>query len=290
MQITKVKVEEIFPDPEFNCRGKIAPFEVTDLMKSISDTGKAVEGEGLLQPIVIQPVEGKDYKYRVVMGHRRYHACKLLGWKELPCIIRTDLDELKARAENLIENLERKDLNIIQEAKAIEKMAAITSWTEVGKFINKSYGWVQVRMTALKFPQDIQDEIAAGILNSEHIRDLYAIKNYEERYACVRRIKDARMRGDKSRILIKDIKKNVEKSVHAKRVRNQAEIFAMQDNIRENIGNNLATRALAWASAQITTQELYDDIQIATEHMGKVFKIVSEEERQVLIQDTTGET
>src|SRR5688572_22732821 len=111
---TDVPVEEIFYDPSFNCRGIIAGHTVVTLAQDI-------EKHGLHQRIIIHTyneVPGK--KYRIIAGHRRFLACRANKWPKIPCKVLDGLSELQQRTINLKENVERQELNILQEAKGIE--------------------------------------------------------------------------------------------------------------------------------------------------------------------------
>ncbi len=246
-------IKEIFADPDFNCRGKIAPIDVTDLMRSIGD-------HGLLQPVVVQPYTDKvGYKWRVIMGHRRLMACTLLKWTEVECIIHEHLTVAQARAENLIENLQRRDLDIIQEAKAIQKMIDFNVGVkEIAKMIGKSYGWVNIRMMALALPENIQAEIASGFINQEAIKELSMMVNPEQQFELVRNLKDAKLRGEK--FVYKIVAKKPE-SVFTKKLRTLTDIFKLQEVIQDSIGNNFGTRCLAWAAGEISTKDIFEDIK-----------------------------
>lgn len=262
---TDVPVKEIFGDPSFNCRGHISSHDVRELIKS-------VEVNGLQQPIVIQPYDlHPPHKYRVVMGHRRLRAFEALKRETIPAIIRTDLkDEAQALAMNLIENLERKELTIMQEAKAIERfLHAGVPRENVAKLIGMSSGWVQTRFTALKLPPEIQSEIDAGYVTATQIKDLYSIPSNDERFRLVREIKDARIRGEK--IVIKEKSKKPKKS--EKRPRTVQEIFALQDAIQAVVGNNFGTRCLAWSSGMISDRDIYEDLKNLADEQGIPYSV-----------------
>lgn len=262
--MAEILISDILADPDFNCRGAIAPIDVTELMESISKNG-------LLQGIVVQPIEDPKFKYKVILGHRRLKACQLLKWSYIPATVKEGLDEKTARALNLIENLAREDLTVMQEARALEKfLRAGVTMQEVGKLINKSYGWIQVRFTALKLPVEIQAEIDAGFINQEQIKELYAIGNKEAMFEAVKSVKDARLRGDTSRIKLRAPKAKAP-DLFSKRPRSIQEILKMQTIIQDSLGNNLTTRFAAWAMGEITAKEFYVDITEYANNHGKTF-------------------
>lgn len=267
MQISNIKMADLFCDDNFNCRGQIAPIDVTDLSRSM-------DLHGLQLPIEVQPYDKEPgRKFRIICGHRRYKAATLLRWQEIPAIIKDGLTETAARLRNLTENLNRKDLNIAQEAKALLnlKMAGMTQ-EETAAQLNKSRGWIQVRFMLLELVPEIQAEAAAGLLNQEQIRDLYTMRDDLHAQAeAVRAIKEAKGRGEKV-VKIQPKKENV----NSKRQRNRVEIFAMIEHIAEAVDMCLATRALAWASGEISDGEFYADLAAEAREKRRHYAIPTE--------------
>lgn len=266
-QVVLIPMNEIFSDDSFNCRGRIAPIDVVDLARSI-------ENHGLQQPIIVQPYNSGDFKYRIISGHRRHAAHRVLKAERIKAIINPVVDELTARKLNLEENLKRKDLNIIQEAYAIKHFRD-AGWQEemIAKNIGMSRGWVQIRLMLLTMQPEIQTEAAAGFLTQEHIRQLYAIKDPEDRFAAVRTIKDAKLSGER-KITLKTTK--TKKQLLSKRVRDREEIFELIEVIIDSAGGNFATRCLSWAAGEISDIEIYKEIKEYCEERGKRFEIPGE--------------
>lgn len=270
MNIVNLPVKEILASSEFNCRGHINPSEVIDLKESI-------EKVGLHQPIVVRIYSHPPYKWQVIMGHRRHKAFEVLKKETIPCIINNDLSEIEARTANLVENLERKDLTIMQEAKGIQVlMNSGLTLKDIARRVNKSISWVYIRETALTFSEDIQREIHAGFINQEHILDLVKIPSLKARYAAVKEIKELRESGNKRRIRLREIKKKKENPTE-KRLRTVTEIFKIQDLIRDNIGNGLPTILLGWTTGLVSTQDIYDELTKECEILGKTFKNLDKE-------------
>ena len=275
MEVKYLPINEIYVDSEFNCRGDIAPIDVVDLAKSI-------ESVGLQSPVSVQllpanlnkpDLDRNVHKYRLVMGHRRLTACKILKYKTIPAFVKTELTDVQAQILNLQENLERKDLNKLQEAKAIEKFKrAGYTLAEVAKLVGMSTGWVQIRYNLLELEPEIQQAAAADLITQEQIKDLYSLPNKEQRFEAVKRIKDSRLRGDKKAIKIKEPKRNI----LAKRPRQREEIFEMITHIIQSLGAGLHTRTLAWAAGEINTLELYQDIKEEAAEKGIVYTIPRE--------------
>jgi len=256
MQLVQIPMQDIYSDSNFNCRGPIAPYEVESLVGSIRD-------KGLLQPIVVRPYNFPPFRYKIVVGHRRHFACKLLKWTDIPGTVNEKLSELDARALNIIENLERKDLNMLQEAKAIEWFRkAGLQLREVAKEVGKSTGWVSIRYLILDLEPDIQLEVAAGLLKQDQIKMLHEIPSRQGRIDAVKRIKDAKARGEDEQLFVPaKPKKAVTDDLTTKTARNMREIFEVLDMVYDKIGPNLVTRTLSWAGGAISTKDFFESIK-----------------------------
>ena len=144
LEVTYIPLEEIDDSPEFNCRGKIAPIDVLELAKDIT-------ARGLIQPVGVMELDNAQRassgkSYRLLAGFRRFMAHKVNEAKEIACII-SDIDnEIDALTYNLAENIQRKDLDILQEAMAIKRLRDLgVPETDAGIKTGMSRGWIQVR-------------------------------------------------------------------------------------------------------------------------------------------------
>lgn len=268
MKIVDVPMNDIFCDNNFNCRGPIMPIDVISLANSI----KAI---GLQAPIIIHDYKGiPGKKYRIISGHRRYTAFKVNEAKSIPAIIRPEMNELQARKLNLEENLKRKDLNIVQEAKAIEHFAR-AGWTmkEIGSQLTEPVHWVDVRLKLLKLPADIQETAAAGFLTQEHIKALAKLsKNPDAMYAAVRKIKESKLAGERKKIEV--TKKKIKP--FAKHARSRAEIYTLLSTIQETVGNGFFTRVLAWAAGEISDFDIHRDLKDFAGEKGVIYNLPEE--------------
>lgn len=262
---TKIRIDQIHIDDDMNSRGKIVPSEVVDLAKDIERQG------GLIQPVVLmrypeEKVEETGFKYWLIAGYRRTMAHRVLKWEEIEAKIIDEYDEEEARFLNLNENLQRKDLTLMQEATAIGKVVeslrekhldGIVPESRVMERLGASRGWVQVRMMALKLPAPIKQELASADFASQaDIRDLYTVfirEGKEAADAYVRHLKDNKLREKRHK------KANTEKELKprgdSKRHRRRPELFDMQTHLREQFGNGDMTKLIAWCSGEITTDE-----------------------------------
>ncbi len=265
-KVVMLPMPEIFSDAEFNCRGAIAPIDVLDLAKDVA-------ARGLDQPIVVQPWNQGQYKYRIVAGHRRHMAFKVNKADFIPAYVRDDLDETGARLLNLRENVLRKQLNILQEARSLDYFLKLKKGKfteqELGDIFGQSRGWVQIRKDLLSLPTDIQAEAASGLLTANHIKQLVRMSD-ADRYAAIRKIKDRKIRGESTKLTATI---NRAGDVLRARRREPAEIQEMLDCLYDVFGPNLATRCLAWAAGNINTAALYQTVAEVADDEGIRFKV-----------------
>ena len=270
---TDVDMKSIYSDSEFNCRGDaITPGSVTELASDI-----ATNPGGLMQRIIIQPYTHevkKEIKYRIVAGHRRYAACKMLKWTTIPSVIIFGLSLEDAEVMNLTENLKRKDLNMLQEARALDKMQAKgLSPAQIAKRLDMGTRWVTERLLLLQLPEDVQQEAAAGIIKAAHIQELVKLSklSLDRMYEGVRNIKNA---NGRRKIIVKV--QNTQAATKKREFRNMSDVFKMQDCIVDGIGTNLGSRALAWAIGEISTLEFLADVKREADLLGLPWSVPSE--------------
>jgi ParB family chromosome partitioning protein len=169
--VYQIPVASIVADDEFNCRGPIAPGSVTELVDSIAELG-------LESPIHVRPIEGD--RYLIISGHRRFAAVSQLGWEKIPCRVR-NVSQKEALVLNLVENLERKDLNILQEASALKKIyPSGVSLRQASNELHRPTRWVAARLKLLTLPESVQQMAAAGLLSSDNIVAIAKLPRQEQ--------------------------------------------------------------------------------------------------------------
>lgn len=264
--VLDIPMSDILFDEEWNCRyGKIMPIQVRDLMDSISQVG-------LLQPVVVGPWDKDGYKYKLIMGYRRYKANSLLGNATIKAIVDgQEWDEKRARILNMTENLCRQNLNIYEEALTLQKLKEQgLGQFEIADELGKSRGWVQVRSMLLDLPQEIHFEAALGYFTEVMIRDLYTVYRNEGKVKCfqaVKAVKEAKRRGEKITV--------VKKRTHPfqKRVRRRPELAALNEVLMGKFGPCLASRCLAWAAGEISDFDVHSSIKRYCEKLGLSYEI-----------------
>ncbi len=169
-----VEINKIRPNPD-------QPRQDFD-QEGIRELSQSIRKYGVLQPLLVSKMEedsqrGRDVYYQLIAGERRLKAAKLAGIPSVPVVIRDDFLTKGVRLEvALVENLQRKDLNPIEEAEAYERLARDfnLSQQEIAQKIGKSREVVANSIRLLGLPKDIKESLRGGILSRAHARALLA--------------------------------------------------------------------------------------------------------------------
>ncbi|MBO6894436.1 MAG: ParB/RepB/Spo0J family partition protein [Roseibium sp.] len=164
----KVPIEHIEPNPR-NPRK-------TFTEKDLADLAESLKAKGIVQPILVRPAAGKTNRFEIIAGERRWRAAQRAGLHEAPIIIREVTDQ-EALELAIIENVQRADLNPVEEAMGYEQLTAEFNYSqgELAKVIGKSRSHVANTMRLLKLPNSVKDYLSEGILTAGHARALITL-------------------------------------------------------------------------------------------------------------------
>ena len=167
----KLKITEIEPNRE-QPRSDFDETALAELADSISE-------HGLLQPLLVRPLSGGGYQ--IVAGERRWRACRMAGVKEIPAIIR-ELGDSEVMQLALIENLQREDLSVIEEAKGYKALIEKYDFTqdEVSKSVGKSRPVITNALRILNLPESVLQMVSNGSISSGHARTLLSFDREED--------------------------------------------------------------------------------------------------------------
>jgi len=146
--------------------------------KQLDELRDSIVANGILQPIIIEPVEGSEREFYIIAGERRTRAAKMAGLSRVPVQLRK-FDEQQKLEIALIENIQRSDLNPIEEATAYYNLIQMgdLSQDEVAKRVGKNRATIANAMRLLKLPEDIQKALINGQISAGHARALLMVKN-----------------------------------------------------------------------------------------------------------------
>ena len=166
---TQISIEKIKPNPD-QPRTHFNESELEELSESIRENG-------VLQPLLVRK---RGNKYEIIAGERRYQASKMAGLDTLPVIIK-DVDDQKVLELALIENLQRSDLNPIEEAKGYKRLIKTSGMTQeaLSRAVSKSRSTITNSLRLLDLPEPVQDLLFEGELTAGHARAILAVP-YED--------------------------------------------------------------------------------------------------------------
>ncbi len=146
--------------------------------KYINELAESIKQHGLLQPILVRPIPGSPDMYQIVAGERRWRASQKAQLHEVPVTIR-DLDDAQVLQIALIENLQRQDLNAIEEARGYQRLIDEFAFApeDVGQAVGRSRSHVANMIRMLGLPESVQNMVVEGALSAGHARALISAEN-----------------------------------------------------------------------------------------------------------------
>ncbi len=238
--VNKVEIEEKSGETLVNIT-KIEPNREQPRKKfdedSLEELAESIKQFGLLQPIIVQ--DKKNY-YEIIAGERRWRAAKKAGLKEIPVIIK-NLTEREIVEISLIENIQRENLNPIEEAQAYKRL--LTEFNlkqdEVAERVAKSRTAVTNSMRLLKLCENVQQMVIAGTLSTGHARALITIEDPEQQSEIAKRIIDEKLSVRDVEKLVKNLGKPVK---NRKVISSDKSLEAIYKDIEENLKQKLSTK------------------------------------------------
>jgi len=221
VKITKVEPNRDQPRKNFD----------EDALQELADSIKQF---GIISPILVQK---RDDYYQIIAGERRWRAAKLAGLKEVPVIIR-EYTEQEIEEISLIENLQREDLNPIEEAQAYKRLMDKfdLKQDELAERVSKSRTAVTNSMRLLKLGEKVQEMLINAMISSGHARALLAIEDAEQQYELAQKAFD-------ENLSVRDIEKLVKSINKPKLEKKKAEKqIALYHEIEEKLKSALGTK------------------------------------------------
>ena len=203
-----------------------------DTLQELADSIKQI---GVLQPLIVQ--KKNDY-YEIIAGERRWRAAKLAGIKDVPIIVKNYTDQEIVEI-SLIENIQRENLNPIEEAMAYKRLLEEfdLKQDEVAERVSKSRTAVTNSMRLLKLSERVQQMIVDDMISTGHARALLALDDEEQQYILANKIFDEKLSVRETEKLVKALK-NPKKEV---KVQKQEHMF-VYDNLEEHLKNIIGTK------------------------------------------------
>ena len=208
---------------------------------ALADLSDSIAQHGVLQPLLVRPMP--DGSYQLVAGERRWRASRMAGLTEVPVVIR-DMNEQEAAELALIENLQREDLNPMEEAVGYRTLMDNYGMTQeqAAQVVNKSRPAVANALRLLQLPEAVTDMVSAGILSAGHARTVLAFEGADAQIAAA---KQAVAKG----LSVRELEKMAKAAKRAPRAPKPSARNSFYDEVelalRENLGRQVKVTASA---------------------------------------------
>ena len=158
-------------------RNKFQPRKHFD-KESLEELSSSIREQGVIQPIVVRPNKSLEGKYEIIAGERRWLASQNAGLHEVPVVI-LNVDDVKSLEFSIVENVQRQDLNPIEEARGYQRLIDEFSYNQekLSKFIGKSRSYIANSLRLLSLPEEILSMVEKRNLSAGHARSLIGLQN-----------------------------------------------------------------------------------------------------------------
>ena len=211
---------------------------------------ESIRVNGIIQPILVREID--EGKYQIVAGERRYKAAKMAGLGEVPVIVK-EIEDYKVTELALIENLQREDLNPIEEANSFLMLVEKYGLTqdEVSKKVGRSRSAITNSIRLLNLPKEVIKEIEGGRLSSGQARALLSIKDEEELKDMAKKVIERGMSVREIERLV-SLKKEVKNSKKAKKEEQESIYKDLEKDMQDKLKRNVKIKVMSGEKGRIT--------------------------------------
>ena len=213
-------------------RNKLQPRK-NFIKENLEELTNSIREQGVIQPIVVRPDKTNDGKYEIIAGERRWLASQNAGLHEVPVVI-LDVDDVKSLEFAIVENVQRQDLNPIEEAKGYQRLIDDFNYNQdkLSKFIGKSRSYIANSLRLLGLPAEVLVLVESGNLSAGHARSLISLSNSVE---IAKKIIQKKFSVRQSEILVRRYRDKKFKLVSKK----DSNILNLQKVLEEKTGLNV---------------------------------------------------
>lgn len=231
------KSEEVVMIPIDECRTNPYQPRKTFDADALEELKVSIQEYGIIQPLIVR----KSIKgYEIVAGERRFRAAKLAGFDEVPAIVK-DYDDAKMMEIALLENLQREDLTVIEEAMAYKSLIEELKLTkeELSQKIGKSRSHISNTIRLLSLPDHVITFVNNGQLSMGHARALLGLKNKEDLNQLVKKIIKEQLNVRQVERLVSELNEKKPKKKKKRTVKKDIFLLRQEEILREHLGTNV---------------------------------------------------
>ena len=210
-------------------RNKLQPRKYFDKSR-LEELTNSIKEQGVIQPIVVRPDKYSEGKYEIVAGERRWLASQNAGLHEVPVVI-LDIDDSKSLEFSIVENVQRQDLNPIEEARGYKRLIDDFNYNQekLSHFIGKSRSYIANSLRLLSLPEEVLSMVEQGNLSAGHARSLIGLNNSAD---IAKKIIQKKLSVRQSEILVRQFRDKKFKLVSKK----DPNILDLQKVLEEKVG------------------------------------------------------
>ena len=204
--------------------------------ESLDELTNSIKEQGVIQPIVVTPDQSEESKYEIIAGERRWLASQNAGLHEVPVVI-LNIDDAKSLEFAIVENVQRQDLNPIEEARGYQKLIDDFDYKQekLSQFIGKSRSYIANSLRLLGLPEEVLTMVQEGSLSAGHARSLIGLNNSTE---IAKKIVQKKLSVRQAVVLARQFRDKKFKLVQKK----DPNILALQKDLEEKTGLNVSIR------------------------------------------------
>ena len=250
----KLSLSDIIPN-KFQPRKNFDEENLNELTKSIKE-------RGVIQPIIVRKSTSNDSKYEIIAGERRWLATRKAGLHEIPVVV-TEADDLKSLEFAIVENVQRHDLNPLEEAQGYKRLIDEFSYDQekVSKFIGKSRSYITNSLRLLNLPKSVLEMIESKMISAGHAKILVGLDNAS---FIANKIIEKKLSVRQTENFVKIFKKNNKKKSYSK----DPNIIDLENSVSDKIGLNVSIKNSKTNKGLITFS--YQDL----DQLNKILEII----------------
>jgi len=201
---------------------------------SLEELSNSIKEQGVIQPIIVRTSKSSEGKYEIIAGERRWLASQNAGLHEVPVVI-LNVDDAKSLEFAIVENVQRQDLNAIEEARSYQKLISDFNYNQekLSKFIGKSRSYIANTLRLLSLPLDVLLSVEQGVLTAGHARTLIGLNNSTY---LAKKIIQNKLSVRQSENLVKQLRNKKFKLVSKK----DSNILKLQKDLEQKTGLNVS--------------------------------------------------
>ncbi len=226
IDVNKVSIKDL-------TRNELQPRKHFD-KESLEELTNSIKEQGVIQPIVVRPNKLLEGKYEIIAGERRWLASQNAGLHEVPVVI-LNVDDVKSLEFAIVENIQRQDLNSIEEARGYRRLVDDFNYNQekLSQFIGKSRSYIANSLRLLSLPEDVLLMVERGNLSAGHARTLIGLNNSVD---IAKKIIQKKLSVRQSEILVKQFRDKKFKLISQK----DSNVLDLQKDLEEKTGLNVS--------------------------------------------------